>query len=126
MIRSRAASHSVDVGRHQPGLALAEDGVAGEDDPLLGHVDRQLAGGVPGVWISSKAWSPTRRVTSPVKTIGAVHVLLVLVAVGEDRRSLGVVGGDRLLGVLERIEIGPDHHEVVVDTLVGDHRVRRP
>src|SRR5258707_8975468 len=36
----------VNVGRHEPGLALREDGISGEDDTLLRDIDRHLTGGM--------------------------------------------------------------------------------
>jgi hypothetical protein len=46
--------------------------------------------------------------------------------VREDGLSLGVVGGDGLVGVVERVQGRGDLHEVVVDALVVDHLTGAP
>src|SRR5829696_5436279 len=78
------AHPSVDVRRHEPGLALGEDGVAGEHDALVGHVDGDLAGGVPGrVEQVERLLADLHLQVTGEDEVTGVRVLVVGVAVGD-------------------------------------------
>ncbi len=117
----------VDVRRHQPRLALAEDRVAGEDRALLGHVDGDLAGRVPGrVQDVERVVADAERQVPSEDERALVRIGVVGLAVGHDRGRLRVVGGDGLERVGEWIEVGRRDHEALEQPVVLDDRHAPP
>ena len=84
-------------------------------------MDRELAGGVAG-----RPQAVERVVADPQRQVAGEHdgparqVGVVQVAIGDQRRRLGVVGRDRLERVGERVERRVRVHEDVVQRLVVD------
>src|SRR4029079_18055013 len=118
----------VDVRGHQPRLAAAEDRVAGEDDPLLRHVDRELArrmAGRPDA-VERVVADPELQEVAGEDDRASGQVGVVVVAVGQDRGAVGVVGRDRLERVGERVERRLRVHEDVPERLVVDDLAGAP